>query len=55
MMETQWGRDPSYRSNALKAAKDFGYGDEIIAKIKMSKSDNEIAKIMKEARHAKFK
>lgn len=44
------GVDTHYRREALHAAKDFGYGDLVIAKIKAAKSDNEISRIMASAR-----
>lgn len=43
-----------YKSNAIKAAKDFGYGDGVIEKIKASKDDIEIDRIMRKCRKEKF-
>lgn len=43
-----------FKSNAIKAAKDFGYGDDIVNKIRAAKSDSEIDRIMKAARKEKF-
>lgn len=44
-----------YRSEALKAAEDLHYGEEVIDKIKRAGNDSEIRRIMKEARLEKFK
>lgn len=44
------GPDSHYRREALRAAKDFGYGEKVIAKIKVAKTDNEISRIMMGAR-----
>ena len=44
-----------YRKEAIKAAKDLGYGYVIIAKIKAAKTDAEIEHIMVQARKEKFK
>ena len=49
-MTTKHGPDTHYRREALRAAKDFRYGDLVIAKIKAAKSDNEISRIMATAR-----
>lgn len=43
-----------WRSTALKAAEDFGYGEEVIRKINNAKNDMEVSKIMREARLKKF-
>ena len=48
------GRPPSYKSAAVKAAKDLGYGDRVVQKIKAAKTDSEIARIMGEARVRRF-
>lgn len=45
-------KSSDYRKDAIHAARDFGYGDEVIQKIKDAKSDDEISGIMKVARHA---
>ena len=42
--------ESDYKKQALRAAKDFRYGDLVIAKIKAAKSDNEISRIMATAR-----
>ena len=47
-------KDSDYKKQALKAAKDFYYDDEIIHRIENAKSDNEVSRIMKEARKEKF-
>ena len=47
--------EPSYKPNALKAAIDLGYSEEVIAKVRRAKSDNEISRIMMEARKERFK
>lgn len=44
-----------YRKDAIKAAKDFYYGDEVIKQLKAAKSETEIERIMINARHNKFK
>lgn len=43
-----------YKKQALKAARDFYYDDEIIHRIENAKNDNEVSRIMKEARKEKF-
>ena len=44
----------NYRNDAIRAAFDFGYGDEVIKKIKAAKTDNEIERIMRNARKQKW-
>lgn len=39
-----------YRKHAMRAAKDLGYGDEVIEKIEKAEDDHEIQRIMKSAR-----
>lgn len=39
-----------YKKRAIKAARDLNYGDDIIHKIKVAMTDNEILKIMMAAR-----
>lgn len=41
----------SYKSSAIRAAKDLLYGDDIINQIKAAKSDIEVEKIMYTARN----
>ncbi len=53
--ETQSKELISYRYHALKAAKDFWYGDAVIEQIKNAKTVGEIERIMRNARHKKFK
>ena len=43
----------NYKIQAVKAAKDLGYGNEVIKRIKAAKTDNEIERIMREARTKK--
>lgn len=43
-----------YKSNALKAAEELGYPQEVIAKIVKAKTDGEISRIMMAARKEKF-
>lgn len=42
------------KRNAIKAAKDFHYGDDVIAKLKAAKDERAIDHIMTSARHKKF-
>lgn len=44
----------SYKSTAIKAAKDLGYGLLIVKQIEMAKTDAEIERIMVTARHEHF-
>lgn len=41
----------NYRAEAITAAKDLGYGAQVIEKINAAKTDREIARIMITARH----
>ena len=43
----------NYRKQAIIAAKDLHYGNEVIEKIKAANNDAEIERIMNMARHAK--
>lgn len=43
-----------YKKDAIRAAKDFGYGPEVIEKIQNAKSEFEISRIMAAARKEKF-
>lgn len=43
-----------YKKFALQAAKDFGYGDHIIARIKTAESEGEVDRAMKQGRKEKF-
>ena len=45
----------TYRKQAIKAAKDFHYGDKVIADLKAAKSETEIYRIMHNARKEHFK
>lgn len=44
-----------YKRNALKAAMDFGYGQDVIQEIEATNDDVKINNIMKRARDKKFK
>lgn len=44
----------SYRNDAIRAAIDFGYGNEVVKKIKAAKTDGEIERIMVTARKKKW-
>lgn len=45
----------TFRRDAIKAAKDFNYGDEVISKPKAAKTVAEMDRIMRTARKEKFK
>lgn len=45
----------AFKRHAIKAAKDFRYGDEVIQKLKDAKTTEEVNRIMRTARHKKFK
>ena len=45
--------EENYRKQAMIAAKDLCYGNEVIEKIKAAKNDAEIERIMNMARHAR--
>lgn len=51
MMVGQVAELKSYRSQAVKAARDLGYGLDTITRIKEAKTESEIDRIMKSARH----
>lgn len=42
----------AYKKEAIKAAKELYYGEDIIEKIKEAKTENQIRNIMKEARES---
>lgn len=42
------------KNNAIHAAQDLGYGDEVIKKLRQAKTDGEIGRIMRKARLEKF-
>lgn len=44
-----------YRGEAIKAAKDLGYGEQVVRKIREAKSEAEIERIMFSARNEKGK
>lgn len=44
----------SYKVDAIQAAKDFDYGDVVIHQIEDAKSNDEVCRIMRDARHAKW-
>lgn len=43
-----------YRIEAARAAVELGYGMEVVKKIKAAKTDDEISRIMRDARRSKF-
>ena len=45
--------EDNYKKQAMIAAEDLRYGNEVIEKIKAAKNDAEIERIMNTARHAK--
>lgn len=45
-----YSRVSDYRKQAIQAAKDFHYGQDVIDDIKAAKNDDHISFIMKEAR-----
>ena len=40
----------NYKLQAVKAAKDLGYNSDVIKRLKAAKTENEIERIMREAR-----
>lgn len=44
----------AYRSEALRVARDFGYGDHVIKALKEAKTEGEISRIMTNARKEHF-
>lgn len=44
----------SFKIHAIKAAKDFRYGDDVIKRIRTAKSEGEVSRIMQTARHKMF-
>ena len=46
--------EPDYRTQAINAAKDFDYGEDVINAIKEAKNDDQILFIMQKARRKKF-
>ena len=47
-------KEPDYRTQAIMAAKDFHYGDDVIKQIEEAKTNDEIILIMGKARRKKF-
>ena len=43
-----------YRKDAITAAKDLGYGNDIVERIKQAENETQIDNIMRSARRAKF-
>ena len=43
-----------YRKDAITAAKDLGYGNDIVEQIKQAENETQIDNIMRSARRAKF-
>ena len=50
--ESKSNRGVHYKAEAVKAAKDLRYGDEVVRKIRKEKSSCEISRIMATARKA---
>lgn len=50
--ESKSNRGVHYKAEAVKAAKDLRYGDEVVRKIRKPKSSCEISRIMATARKA---
>lgn len=48
------GSDTKYKHQAIKAAKDLGYGPDIISKLVKAESDGQVERIMITARKRKF-
>lgn len=44
----------TYRAEALKAARDFHYGDHVVKELKEAKNESEISRIMTNARKEYF-
>ena len=40
----------TYKQSAAKAAKDLGYGKEVVAKVRKAKTESEVTRIMATAR-----
>ena len=47
-------KEPDYRTQAINAAKDFHYGEDVIKQIEEAKTNDEIILIMGKARRKKF-
>lgn len=43
-----------YRKDAITAAKDLGYGNDIVERIKQAENETQIDNIMRSARREKF-
>lgn len=50
--ESKSNRGVHYKAEAIKAAKDLRYGDEVVRKIRKAKSSCEVSRIMATARKA---
>lgn len=48
------GSDTKYKHQAIKAAKDLGYGQNVISKLVKAESDGQVERIMIAAREGKF-
>ena len=46
--------DIAYKNHAVKAAKELGYGLDVMSKIERATTDSEIERIMVGARHRKW-
>ena len=44
----------AYRSDSIKAAKDLGYGEQVIKRLRAAKTEGEICRIMTNARKEFF-
>lgn len=42
------------QKHAIRAAKDLGYSGEVLAKLKAAKTEGEIERIMRDARHSQY-
>lgn len=48
------GSDTKYKRQAIQAAKDLGYGQDVVSKLIHAMSDGEVERIMIAARERKF-
>lgn len=51
----QFGTTQDYKMHALEAARDFGYGEDVIRQINEAKTDDQISGIMRRARLERMK
>ena len=52
-MSTYKPEHKSYKADALKAAKELGYGDDVIRRLRNAKTDGEVERIMVTARKSR--